>query len=82
MQDYSSPFQGGTMHDPIVRAEHAMSLMRLDSLPVCNEEDDDDNSEEDASNLLCASPQTSRLSISEASAACLLSDTVDTTEPR
>ena len=60
------------MGDPIVRAEYAMRLMRLDSLPVCNEEDDDDNSEEEVSKLLCMSPRTSRLSIGEASAACLL----------
>ena len=70
------------MRDPIARAEHTMRLARLDSLPVCNEEDDDDNSEEEASKLLHTSPRTSRLSIGEASAACLLSDTVDTTEPR
>lgn len=80
--DDSSPFQGGPRRDPIVRDEYTMRLIRLDALPVYNEEDDDDNSEEEVSKLLKLSPRTSRLSIGEASAAYLLSDTVDNTKRR
>jgi len=76
--DDSSPFQGGPRRDPILRDEYTMRLIRLDAIPV--EEDDEDAAEEEVSKLLKLSPRTSRLSIGEASAAYLASDVAGTKE--